>query len=1279
MPNAEVKYRILSYWVVGIGLTLLYISMRGSTWQGSTELHTLMEIVAFILAIMVGIKSLMRYYARKNNTFLFIGTGFIGTGLLDGYHAIVTSAFFPAIFPSSPPSLIPWSSLASRMFLSVFLYLSYMAWRREEQLGEAGKVSERSIYLAATVLTLACFLFFALYPLPKAYFPELTFHRPEEFVPAFFFVLAIAGYLRKGAWKNNIFEHWLIHSLIVGLVGQAVFMSLSGQLFDMEFDMAHLLKKVSYICVLTGLFVSTLATFKEAERLSETNRAIVNTAVSGIVTIDTNGTVLSFNPAAEKLFGYSTDEIIGQNVSMLMPAPDSERHDNYLSNYIKFGENKEIDKGREVQGMHKDGSTLPLHLSVGEMKVGDKRKFVGILSDISELKQTQAELTSHRHHLEELVAIRTAEVDAIVNTVSNGIVTINNKGEILSFNPAAEELFGYTAQEAVGQNVKILMPEPERGKHDDYIRRYVESGKAKVIDKGQEVVGCRKDGSTFPIWIAASEIHVANEQIFVGTIRDLTEEKRVEQEYLQDIADRKRNEKLLQEANDRLDLALRGAAMWDWNVDTGELETSASWDSMIGWTTQKLDDLYGRHFKRWSELVNPEDIPAAKVAIDEHMEGKTDTYRAEFRMKTKDGGWKWILGIGRLTQSSDENEPKRLVGIHVDIDSAKQMEMELADQREQLDMAIRAGSLGLWDYHPQSDELFVSEPWAAMLGYTQTEIESTFDGWTSLIHLDDMDMAWSQYNDHINNKTENYQSEHRMRAHDGSYRWILHMGLCVERDDNDEPTRVVGIHMDITERKNLERALNDAKEEAEEAAQAKSAFLANMSHEIRTPLNAILGFVEVVLDQDLDAEQRKKHLNTVLRSAKSLLALLNDMLDVAKLEAGRLAMESISFSLTQLLKDALTTMDMQAREKNLTLTLELAPGCADCYQGDPTRLRQVITNLVGNAIKFTKSGGVTLRVYPEPGQNELLHFEVEDTGIGIPDDRLESIFEPFSQADTSTTRKFGGTGLGTTISKQIVGLMGGRIWVESELGQGSTFHFTVALPESDCNVDMLAITDFETPSAEAKRAYKILLAEDVVENADLATLRLEQVGHKVVHAENGAEAVRLYQEIGGFDLILMDIQMPVLDGLSATKYIRELEKNTESHMPILAMTASVLKEERDRCKKAGMDGLIAKPVNFTKLFAEIDRAVGPDAGAPDNAPASKAVMVENNFPTLDGVDTVKGLDTWQDAKVYRRNLINFAKEHTKDAKMIQQAICDEDEVRAHKLNHALRGVAGNLS
>ncbi len=257
--------RLVTYVVLFVGLSLTYFFLRGSSWQGSTQLHTLMETVAFLLAMMVGVMALSRYYARKNNTLLFIGTAFVGTALLDGYHAAVTSSFFASHFPSAPASLIPWSWIASRWFLSLFLFFSWLAWINEQRRGEPGRIHESSVFIAAGFLTLASFLFFALVPLPRAYYPELFFHRPEEFLPAAFFLLALVGYLHKGHWKTDIVEHWLVISLIIGVVGQSLFMSFSGQLFDLEFDAAHILKKVSYVCVLTGLLISMFHLFKQEE------------------------------------------------------------------------------------------------------------------------------------------------------------------------------------------------------------------------------------------------------------------------------------------------------------------------------------------------------------------------------------------------------------------------------------------------------------------------------------------------------------------------------------------------------------------------------------------------------------------------------------------------------------------------------------------------------------------------------------------------------------------------------------------------------------------------------------------------------------------------------------------------------------------------------------------------------------------------------------------------------------------------------------------------------
>ncbi|MFQ6026131.1 MAG: ATP-binding protein [Dehalococcoidia bacterium] len=263
--KSTIRSRVGTYLILAAFLFAAYFLLRGSHWQGNTQLHTLMETIASLLAWLIGVMAMARFYAKKNSTFLFIGTGFLGTAMLDGYHAIVTSTFFASLFPSAPSALIPWSWIASRMFLSVLLAVSWLAWLREESRGESGVIRERSVYLLVGVFTVAVFFFFAFVPLPRAYYPELFFHRPEEFVPAAFFLLALIGYLHKGYWKINRFEYWLVLSLIVSFMSQAMFMSFSGSLFDLEFDAAHLLKKVSYVMVLTGLVINMYHLFKQEE------------------------------------------------------------------------------------------------------------------------------------------------------------------------------------------------------------------------------------------------------------------------------------------------------------------------------------------------------------------------------------------------------------------------------------------------------------------------------------------------------------------------------------------------------------------------------------------------------------------------------------------------------------------------------------------------------------------------------------------------------------------------------------------------------------------------------------------------------------------------------------------------------------------------------------------------------------------------------------------------------------------------------------------------------
>jgi signal transduction histidine kinase/ActR/RegA family two-component response regulator len=380
-----------------------------------------------------------------------------------------------------------------------------------------------------------------------------------------------------------------------------------------------------------------------------------------------------------------------------------------------------------------------------------------------------------------------------------------------------------------------------------------------------------------------------------------------------------------------------------------------------------------------------------------------------------------------------------------------------------------------------------------------------------------------------------------------------------------------------------------AKRLAEEASRAKSEFLANMSHEIRTPMNGIIGMTDLALMTPLTDTQRD-YLQTVRNSAESLLVIINDILDFSKIEAGKLEIIAVDFSLRTLLGDTLKPMSIRAEEKRLRLSVDVSPDVPDAIVSDPVRLRQVLVNLVSNALKFTDAGEILVRIVHdmEPdGARVTLHFSVVDTGIGISEDKQVAIFQAFTQADGSTTRLYGGTGLGLTISWQLVSLMGGQIQVESTPGRGSAFYFSITVPLASAPI---AIKPAPKPAVQVveARPLRVLVAEDNVVNRRLAEHLLRQRGHQPLMVVNGREAVDALARTS-FDLVLMDLQMPEMDGFEATAAIRAQERGTGARIPIVALTAHAMEGDRQRCLDADMDGYVSKPIDATELFSVIDQ------------------------------------------------------------------------------------------
>ena len=1009
-----------------------------------------------------------------------------------------------------------------------------------------------------------------------------------------------------------------------------------------------------------GMFWDVSARRRAEEALHEVEtrqKAIVEAALDCIITHDQEGRIIDFNAAAERTFGFRRDEVIGKDMAeLLFPPRPRDRHRSNVDRYTFSQEEGSLVGHRlEIPALRKNGEEFVGEFAMQPLVVGGVTVFTVFLRDVTERSQAAEALRSSEERARQIVE---TAFDAYVAADANGIIT--------EWNAQSEKMFGWPREEVIGKLLStIIIPHRYAEQHERGMRRYWETGETRILNQRLELSAQHLDGHEFPIELTIWPLEVDGTTHFHAFIHDITRRKKAEAEIRQSNARIRR----LVESN------IIGIMFTDFG---GQItEANDAFLNIVGYTREDLD----ANKIKWDAMTPHEYRELDDRAVAQLKQtGRCEPWEKEYFRK-------------------DGARVPVLVGV-------------------------------------------------AMLEGSETDC------------------------------------------------------LCFV--------------LDMSAQKRAEAEIQAAKEAADEANRAKSAFLANMSHEIRTPMNAIVGMTEILLDDVLSAQQRE-YLTIIDSSAESLTVLIDDILDYSKIEAGRMELENKTFRLPDCLAGTLKSLAVPAYKQGLELVCDIRSDVPELVIGDQTRLRQILVNLVGNAIKFTPSGEVVVSVEAlSRTDNEIeIHIVVSDTGIGIPEDRRKLIFGVFEQVDSSMARKFGGTGLGLAICARLTELMQGRMWLESEEDVGSQFHFTMRLKmaaesPADSTSDELAIIHgmrvlvvddnassrhalseilyrwrtqpTAVPNAETalealtasvgndhefglilidahmpgtdgfalvrqlkerspelisrcimllssgersedvarceelgKFAYllkpinqselfdvvvavtcgetlinsapdrseplgtesidplKILLVEDSLYNQKLAVGVLQKRGHHVSVAENGKEAIAAVER-EQFDLVLMDIQMPVMDGLEATQVIRNRERQSGRHVPIIAMTAQAMSGDRERCLEVGMDGYLSKPVRAAKLYEAIESI----------APQQVADLAKND-DILKGDESNTPFDwsialgaTGGDRELLREVIGEFLIEYPRLIEQAQTAIRAGDAPTVCRTAHTIKGALKTL-
>jgi len=862
-------------------------------------------------------------------------------------------------------------------------------------------------------------------------------------------------------------------------------------------------------------------------------------------------------------------------------------------------------------------------------------------------------------------------------------IVIHDNGKILEVNQACCSMFGYEYEESIGTSIYDYIASNYK---DDVVN--VVAGKS---EKPYDAICVRKGGTRFPVQAYGKTIVYNGKKVRVVSIRNIEERKKAE------LALRV-SEKRFRQMSDLLP-----AMVWESNMDFNLTYANKAAFEAYGYTEEDIKN--GLSLK---DVIDAESFKRTEVDILELLKGKHAS-RAVYTANRKDGSSFPMEVLASIIY--EDEKPVGIRGINRDLTEelkAKQ-ELETAWEEASTESAkLRSMIEGMDEgvIVANADSVIIEvNAWVLnavnktrddIVGKSICELHSPKITKRIEKHISDFQSGVSTGNIEINRSLLELEVVMRLQP---IFRNDKFSGIILNIIDVTDLVKAREVAENISRElastnvqlENAIQSSNMMAEKAFTANQAKSEFLANMSHEIRTPLNGIIGMTELTLNTYLDDEQNE-YVEMIKSSADSLLHIIEDILDFSKIEAGEMAIELIEFNLRETVKSTVDQLSIQAHRKKLKMILHIDPDVPEVLIGDPLRLNQILINLLGNAVKFTSEGEISVYIECEKlleKKTELL-LTVKDTGIGIPENKLNVIFASFSQSDMSTTRKFGGTGLGLTISKQLAELMSGTIWVESVEGKGSSFHVRMPFGYNKDNpvVSGLYHNEFTdlTPVEEESNGHldniqtkglRILLAEDNEINQKVVRRLLEKQGFIVDSVNDGKEAIFKMKD-EEYCLILMDVQMPVMNGLIATKIIRRFERNSSIHIPIIAMTAYVMKKDKEKCFNAGMDDYLPKPIGASRLLKVIGRCLKQENGIveeeyPGNAVSSNSGSDENKL--LDFKVALRNVDS--DRELLKEVMDIFIETAPEQIADMKKAIDDGDFETAGSKAHKLKGSAGS--